>query len=93
MSKLFYVYPEAGRVVLNQVSPDDSGELRRMLADHELPVSGEPPRQTGGAIFEVLTVALASGGAVTALVHVLHKFLDLRRDKSIYIETEDGLKG
>jgi len=82
-----------GPVVLSLHPPEDGDPtLRGMLSDYELPVSGGPPRQTGGQFSEVLTVALASGGAVTALVHVLHKFLDLRRDRSIYIHTKDGVQ-
>ena len=84
-----------GPVVLSLSLPEDGDPtLRGLLSDYELPVSESdgPPRQTGGQFSEVLTVALASGGAVTALVHVLHKFLDLRRDRSIYIHTKDGVQ-
>ena len=91
---MFHLLPwkaGSGVVALYRVSTDDAEELRRMLADHELAVS-TVRKYTGAAIYEILTVSVASGGAVTALVHVLHKFLDLRRDKSFYIETENGLK-
>ena len=91
----FQVVPEevgSGQVMLYRVSPDDSTELLRLLSGYEVHITSAERMQTGGAIYDIVTVSVAAGGAVTALVHVLHKFLDLRREKSIHIETDNGLK-
>lgn len=66
------------------------GQIERLLFDEGVPSEHEI-HQTGGRCEETLVVLLGSGGALSALVHVLHKFLDLRANKSIQIETSDGV--
>ena len=63
-----------------------------MLREQGVHYKFKEPEQSGGEAYEQLTVFLGSGGALSVLVHVLHKFLELRRERSIHVETADGVK-
>jgi len=82
-----------------RVPEDQVGALFGWLAREDALRNGvrlraEPPGPgTMGAVVDVLTVALGSGGAGVALVRSLCTWLTLRRvDVTITIETSDGRK-
>lgn len=86
--QIFARHPVGGAVVIRG-DVESANVLRDLLAEGE----ADPAiavHQTGGSIYALLTVAVGSGGAVTALVQVLHKFLELRRSVTIEVHSPDG---
>jgi hypothetical protein len=66
------------------------GEIANLLRDEG--VHSEPELFISGArSAELLVILLGSGGTLSAVAHVLYKFLELRANRSIQIETSDGV--
>lgn len=84
--QVFARHPAGGAVVIRG-DIDAVRELRAGLAEQDAAIRVQ---QTGGSLYALLTVAVGSGGGVTALVQVLRRFLELRRSVSVEVHTAGG---
>ncbi|MBB4910550.1 effector-associated constant component EACC1 [Actinophytocola algeriensis] len=76
---------------LLRVSPDQADVLRSCLEAEGLHV-GTEIEHSAGSVLEILTVALGAGGAGTALVVALEKFLERHKDKSVTFGAEGNVE-